>query len=209
VKNLFIFSQTINPPHSQEFSKSMKKKRGKSRVQFYLLPIVFLAFFLFEVGSMPEPQIRAAASAEEIAAGNFESGRDLFMGYAHFKREGPPCMGCHNVGKNGILGGGAMGPDLTNVSTRRTDTEIMEILSNTGAITPPMMQPIYADFPLTGEEQADLLAFMKASAGQPESDKEFLVIGISLAGFVAAILALGFVYRGRLRGVRKALVNKR
>lgn len=40
------------------------------------------------------------------------------MGYTHFEHEGPPCMGCHSVGENGLLGGGAMGPDLTNVSNR-------------------------------------------------------------------------------------------
>jgi hypothetical protein len=117
-------------------------------------------------------------------------------------------MGCHNVGENGLLGGGAMGPDLTNVSTRRSDAEILGLLSNTGQVTSPVMQPIYADFPLTAEEQADLFAFMKASVGQPESDKELLVLGISLAGFVAAVILLGFVYRGRLRGVRRALVEK-
>jgi hypothetical protein len=49
---------------------------------------------------------------------------------------------------------------------------------------------------------------MKATAGQPESDKELLVISISLAGFVGAVMLLGFVYRGRLRGVRRALVEK-
>lgn len=130
------------------------------------------------------------------------------MGYAHFQNSGPPCMGCHSVGQNGLLGGGAMGPNLTNVSTRRSDVEILGILSNKGKIISPVMQPIYEDFPLTIQEQADLLAFVKSSDGQPESDKELLVISISLAGFVAAVVVLGFIYRGRLRGVRKALVRK-
>ena len=117
-------------------------------------------------------------------------------------------MGCHNVGENGLLGGGAMGPDLTNVSTRRSQAEILEILSNAGPSLLPVKLPIYADFPLTAEEQADLVVFLEASAGQTESDKELLVLGISLAGFVAAVGALGFIYRGRLRSVRRGLVNK-
>ena len=147
-------------------------------------------------------------SSQAAPAGNIETGQKLFMGYAHFQNGGPPCMGCHSVGQNGLLGGGTMGPDLTNVSTRRSDMEILRILSNTGEIISPVMQPIYEDFPLTAQEQGDLLAFVKSSAGQPESDKELLVLGISLAGFVAVVVVLGFIYRGRLRGVRKALVRK-
>ena len=117
-------------------------------------------------------------------------------------------MGCHNVGSNGILGGGALGPDLTNVSIKRSQKEIASILSNPGPTMSPVMQPIFDEHLLTESEQADLIAFLDASVGQPESNKEILVLGISLAGFVAAVFALGFVYRNRLRGVRKALIKK-
>lgn len=130
------------------------------------------------------------------------------MGYTHLENEGPPCMGCHNVGENGILGGGALGPDLTNISTERSDEELIGVMSNTGTVISPVMQPIYAVDPLTAEEQADLLAFMKASVGEPESDKELLVLGISILATIGAAIVLGFVYRNRLRSVRRALVKK-
>ena len=117
-------------------------------------------------------------------------------------------MGCHNVGENGLLGGGAMGPDLTNVSSERSQTEILAFLSNTGRKISPVMEPIYTSHPLIWEEQSDLLAFLEASAGQPENDKELLVLGISLSGFVAAAGLLGFVYRGRMRGARTPLIRK-
>lgn len=65
---------------------------------------------------MPEVKTAQPVSAEMIANANVDNGRKLFMGYTHFEHEGPPCMGCHSVGENGLLGGGAMGPDLTNVS---------------------------------------------------------------------------------------------
>ena len=117
-------------------------------------------------------------------------------------------MGCHSVGENGLLGGGALGPDLTNVSTQRSEAEILGILSNTGTVTSPVMQPIYVTDPLTAEEKADLLAFMKASAGEPETDRELLVLGISIIGTFGAVIVLGFVYRNRLRSIRRALVNK-
>lgn len=181
---------------------------GKFMERLSLFFLVLLVFLVSGCGSSPEGKTAQPASAQAISAGNAETGRDLFMGNRHFQNAGPPCMGCHNVGENGLLGGGAMGPDLTNVSSHRSETEILAVLSNTGRKISPVMQPIYTDHPLTWEEQVDLLAFLKASVGQPESDKELLVLGISMAGFVAAVVVLGFVYRGRLRGVRKSLVRK-
>jgi mono/diheme cytochrome c family protein len=192
---------------SLELSKRMKNQSDAPTMRLYLLLFIVLAYLLYGCGPAPEPRTVEPVSAELIAAGNVENGRDLFMGYTHFAHEGPPCMGCHSVGENGLLGGGAMGPDLTNVSSQRSQTEILAVLSNTGRKISPVMRPIYTDHPLTWEEQVDLLAFLESSVGQPEADKEWLVIGISLAGFVAAVLVLGFVYRGRLRGVRRKLVN--
>jgi hypothetical protein len=130
------------------------------------------------------------------------------MGYAHFENEGPPCMGCHNVGKNGFLGGGALGPDLTNISSERSDVELASVLSNNRWTKSPVMEPIYNQHPLTESEQADLIAFMKASAGEPETNRELLVLGASVLSTVGAAIVLGFIYRNRLRSVRRALVNK-
>ncbi len=146
--------------------------------------------------------------AQTLPTGDAKRGQDLFMGRLHFKNDGPPCMGCHNVGSNGLLGGGVMGPDLTNVSIKRSPAEIASILSNSGPTLSPVMQPIFTEHPLTESEEADLIAFLNASVGQPESNKEILIFGISLGGLVGAILVLGFLYRNRLRGIRRALANK-
>ena len=186
----------------------MPKRNGIFITRAKLFALMLLAFFLFGCSSASESGPAAPASAQAVAAGNAESGRKLFMGYTHFQNDGPPCMGCHNVGENGLLGGGAMGPDLTNVSKRRSRQEIISILSNSGSVLSPVMAPIFSTHPLTESEQADLIAFLDASAGQPESNKEWLVIGISLAGLIAAVAAIGIIYRGRLRGVRKPLVRK-
>lgn len=186
----------------------MINHNGNRRERINFLWTVILAFSLFGCGSVAEVKTAQPASAEVVANGDIENGRKLFMGYAHFEHEGPPCMGCHNVGENGLLGGGVLGPNLTNVSTERTDAEILGLLSNQGLITSPVMQPIYTTHSLTAEEKADLLAFMKSSIGQPESDKELIVFGISIAGFFGAVGALGFIYRNRLRSIRRALVNK-
>ena len=199
----------------------MLNRIGRSKGRITLLLVISFAIPLLGWKALPKPlssdipQNQPTARNTELQspagqdspAGNADRGRDLFMGRLHFQHEGPPCMGCHNVGSNGILGGGAMGPDLTNVSSERSQAELLAVLSNTGRKISPVMRPIYTDHPLTWEEQVDLLAFLEASVGQPESDKELLVFVISLAGFVGAVAALGFVYRGRLRGVRRQLVN--
>jgi len=176
--------------------------------RIYLLVIVCLTFLLFGCGAASEIETAQPASAEAIANGNIENGRKLFMGYVHLEHEGPPCMGCHSVGENGLLGGGALGPNLTNISTERSDEEIIGVLSNTGTVISPVMQPIYETDPLTEQEQADLLAFIKASVGEPETDRELLVFGISILGTIGAAIMFGFIYRNRLRSVRRALVNK-
>lgn len=186
----------------------MINRNGKLKERIHLLSIVFLVFLLVGCGAAPEQELARPASAEAIANGDVENGRKLFMGYAHFEHEGPPCMGCHSVGDNGLLGGGALGPNLTNVSAERSDDEIVGVLSNTGLVISPVMKPIYETDPLTEEEQADLLAFMKASVGEPEADKELLVFGISILGTIGAAIVFGFIYRNRLRSVRRAMVNK-
>lgn len=164
---------------------------------------------LFLVGcTVSERETTQPVSAQAIAAGHIENGRDLFMGYVHFENGGPPCLGCHSVGSNGLLGGGALGPDLTDVSNRMTQTAMVSLLSNFGPEISPVMQPIYLEHPLTVDEQADLIAFLIASEGQTETDKELIVVGISLAGFAAGTFLLGIFYRGRMRGARTPLIKK-
>lgn len=181
------------------------KNQIKARTSF----LVSALLMLFLPGcAAPERKTSQPVSAPAIAAGNVENGRNLFMGYAHFENDGPPCMGCHSVGSNGLLGGGAMGPDLTDVSSKRSNTALASILSNYGPELSPVMQPIYTAHPLTVDEQADLIAFLLSSKGQPESDMELIVVSISLMGSVVAAVVIGFIYRGRMRGARRPLVNK-
>ena len=186
----------------------MTHRDGVCMTRINLLPMILLAFFLFGCGSTSENKITQPASIPVIGAGNVENGRKLFMGYIHFQNGGPPCMGCHSVGNNGLLGGGVMGPNLTNVTETLSQNEIVSFLANSGPKISPVMQPIFSEQPLTESEQADLIAFMKASAGQTESNKEFAILGITLLGVAAATALLGFVYRNRLHSIRRALVKK-
>ncbi len=185
----------------------MKHLKVKIKAETPLLSAALLALFLFGCSPAPERKAAQPDPAPVAAEGHIENGRDLFMGYVHLQNGGPPCMGCHSVGDNGLLGGGAMGPNLTDVSTRLNQAELVSVLSNSEPKISPVMEPIYAEHPLTASEQADLIAFLNASVGQVEVDKEPMVVAVSLVGFVAIAAFLGFIYRNRLRSVRGALVK--
>ena len=135
-------------------------------------------------------------------------GQKLFMGYSHFQNGGPACMGCHNIASNGILGGGGLGPDLTDSTTRFSLTYVAAIISNTGPIISPVMNPIYIEHPLTEAEQADLLDFLVSSAGLPQTNYETLILLISFGGFITTFILIGFIYGRRLRGVRKPFLKQ-
>ena len=184
----------------------MTNRKGKSKGSTILFIVLLFAVVLSGCASAPRKGA-IPVSASAIDAGDAENGRKLFMGYAHFENEGPPCMGCHGIGDNGLLGGGNMGPNLTDVSDRLTQDKMVSILANSGAEISPVMEPIYTTHPLTESEQADLIVFMTESAGEEEVDKEWMVFVLSFGGVGAAVVFFGLVYRNRLRGVRKTLVR--
>lgn len=140
-----------------------------------------------------------------LLPGEADKGKSLFMGEDHFENDGPPCMGCHNIGSHGLLGGGVLGPDLSAAGSTYTEASLAAALAN---IPWPTMKPIYAKHPLTDEEQANLRAFLIASAGQHETNREIWVFAISLAGLAGAVLVIGLLYRRRLKAVRRSLVDR-
>lgn len=186
----------------------MSNRSVSSKNQIVIAFILFLVFLLVGCAPASQQETLEPASVSGVVSADAENGRKLFMGYAHFENEGPPCMGCHNIGENGLLGGGALGPDLTNVSKERSYAEMASILSNFGFTSSPVMEPIYDEHPLTNKEQKDLIAFMQASVGEPAPDKELLVLGVSILATIGAAVVLGFIYRDRLRSVRAAMVKE-
>lgn len=186
----------------------MSNRSVSSKNQIVIVFILFLVFLLVGCAPASQQETLEPASVSGVVSADAENGRKLFMGYAHFENEGPPCMGCHNIGENGLLGGGALGPDLTNVSKERSYAEMASILSNFGFTSSPVMEPIYDEHPLTNKEQKDLIAFMQASVGEPAPDKELLVLGVSILATIGAAVVLGFIYRDRLRSVRAAMVKE-
>ena len=179
----------------QEFNNVQMPNLGLSQAQVSAL----IAYLEAPGGAAtPAPVVGLAAVAPI-------RGEALFMGDVHFQSDGPPCMACHNIDSAGVLGGGTMGPDLTQAFAKYGDVGLASALAN---IPFPTMKPIYTDHPLTPQEQADLHAYIQTAASQPQTNRELLVLALSLVGWIGAMIVIGIVWRRRLRGVRRPLVDQ-
>ncbi len=99
----------------------------------------------------------AAPAKSAAPAGDPETGRALFIGQRRFKNGGPPCVACHNAKGIGVLGGGALGPDLSDAG-KKFGPSLPQLLEKPGF---RVMRSVYADKPLTPKEAADVAAFLE------------------------------------------------
>ncbi len=148
-----------------------------------------------------QPQVAPAIAGDPVA------GKALFTGVVRLQNGGPPCMGCHSVGPIGALGGGVLGPDLTGAYTKYGgDAGLQAFLNSTPTVT---MNAVWTRQPLTPQEQANLVAFLKqASVSERPADA---VGQLALAAVGGAILLLAlaqFYWRKRLVGVRRPMVSR-
>lgn len=135
-------------------------------------------------------------------------GRDLFSGRRAFASGAPACAGCHDVAGMGAFGGGRLGPDLTDVYARLEGRKSLGAWL--GAPPAATMMPVFRDRPLDGEEILALVAYLKdaseagAAAGR---DGLLLFLLAGLGGAAGILVVFDFLWRGRFRGVRRALVE--
>lgn len=151
-----------------------------------------------------EPSV---APVPTLPPGNAENGKALFMGTAALANGGPSCMVCHAVAGMGTLGGGALGPDLTDVFNRYGGQAGLEAFLGSPATT--TMNAIWATQAMTEQERADLVAFFETTTA-PTRPPSTLWTLAALAAAVAAILILAsaVIWRQRLTGVRKPMVAR-
>ncbi|MCC7119084.1 MAG: cytochrome c [Anaerolineales bacterium] len=142
----------------------------------------------------------------ELPAGDAVSGKAYFVGDQRFSNGGPHCISCHSVAGLGSLGGGNLGPDLTNSGYTQSETAFASFISAPSTQT---MNSIWASTPLTLQEQADLYAFLSKAAIQQREPSSLLQIALLAILGAALLIALANLYWGkRLRGVRKPMVER-
>lgn len=93
-------------------------------------------------------------SEEDIA-----EGKKLFLGYKRFENGGLTCVSCHNVSSDGMIPGGKLAADLTQVYSKLGGPEAIEAILNSPPF--PAMKVSYEDNPLTEQEIHELQAFLK------------------------------------------------
>lgn len=161
--------------------------------------------YIQKESSLTERPTPVTTPGISLLQGNPANGKAIFLGTVHLQNGAPFCIGCHVINDTGILGGGTLGPNLTNAYSTYGDAGLEGILSNLPFLT---MRPIYANNTLTEQEKADLRAFMKSVDGSPQVNKEPLIIGISLVGTLIIMVGFAIVWRNRLRTVRQELVKR-
>ncbi len=172
-----------------------------------------------EAESNPKPdniptKVAEAPAEKPFTEAHVTDGRKLFLGMKPFASGGTACMACHSVQDNSTLGGGTMGPDLTQVYHRLGERKGFSAWM--AAIPSPTMKPLYDKHPLTEEEIHVLSAyFAKVSevASQPETiahqrDTRFNFFIFGAVGAVLLMVAIALLYHNRFRTVRRALVEQ-
>jgi mono/diheme cytochrome c family protein len=161
-------------------------------------------------GALPKSRFAGIqVSDRPLTAEDVARGRRLFTGQDAFEGGGPSCASCHTTAGLGGLGGGILGPDLTAAYARLEGrTALAAWLS---APPSPVMQPVFADHALDGEEVLALVAWLQdearsgATEGEPRT-LPFVLSGIALAG--ALLVLFDLAWKGRFRGVRRPLVHE-
>lgn len=156
-------------------------------------------------GATTPPAATAGQGARQpLAKGDPATGKDLFTGAVGFQNGGPACMACHSIAGIGALGGGAMGPDLTDAYGKYGDSGIASVLAT---LPFPTMNPIFASRPLTPEEQANLWAFFQAAAVAQRPAEAVGQLGLlAVVGAAILILVAHLFFRRRLAQVRRPMV---
>ncbi len=148
-------------------------------------------------------------SDRPLTAADVERGRALFTGEAGLLNGGPACLGCHTLQGAPGLGGGSLGPDLTQVYARLEGRKALGAWLS----SPPsaVMAPVFREARLEGDEILPLVAFLKDSAesgaaAAPDRSLAFVLGGAALGA--AVLVLLDALWRGRYRATRQPLVER-
>ena len=146
-------------------------------------------------------EVGEEATALPASEDEVRFGRELFQGPVRFTNGGTTCNACHDVVHDGVIGGGALATDLTDVTSRIGAPGVRAILANPPF---PVMQQAYAEKPLTDVEVDGLVAFLQQADGEQDpSQARGYGVPLLAAGVTGSVLLLGLfslMWRGRRKG---------
>jgi cytochrome c2 len=139
---------------------------------------------------------------------DIENGRRIFVGRQPLANGGPACVSCHTLKTVGGLGGGQLGPDLTN--------EIDRLGGRRGATawltSPPTttMQAVFSTHALGPEEILPLLAAIDDASRQGQTARNATTLkfsGFGVGGMLIGLILLNAIWRGRIQSVRRSVIR--
>lgn len=156
--------------------------------------------------SVVAPQKAGAQNIPLAASGSATAGERLFIGAARFRNGGPACISCHSIAGLPFPNGGTLGPDLTHAYKKLGPAGTQSAIQT---LYFKVMSQIYGAHPLLPDEQADIMSYLEhaESAAQPEWNTQILLLA-ALALCAVFIALTGFLWRDRVRSVRRALVER-
>lgn len=120
-------------------------------------------------------------------------GRSFFYGYTRFSNGAPPCISCHNVRDQSVMGGGKLALDLTGAYIKLGPVGIKAILTN-----PPFpgMKTALLKHDLTQNEMQSVISMLKSLG---ERKYTYSIPGSAglfffAMGFVCALVLLVHLY---------------
>jgi len=135
-------------------------------------------------------------------------GWTLFRGEKKLAAGGVACVSCHTVRGMPGLGGGKLGPDLSRVYERLQGRKGLAAWLASPATT--TMQAVFRNKALQNEEILPLVALFEdraKSGGEDSSAAQLNFFLMGLGGAVLMMLAFDAIWKGRFRGVRRAMVR--
>ncbi len=137
-------------------------------------------------------------------------GREIFTGNRRLTAGGPPCISCHTLRGLGGLSGGRLGPDLTLVYERLQGRKGLSAwLMNPAS---PTMAPVFRNTQIQPDEILPLVAYFEDAAkkgGQDDSSALLNFLLLSAGVMVIGLVSLDAIWKKRIHGVRRQLVQRR
>jgi len=155
-----------------------------------------------------KPATSLAVNIRPFTADDVALGQQFFFGERALTNGGPACVSCHTLGTISGLGGGRLGPDLTNVFDRLGGRSGLSAwLSNPPT---PTMQSVFSKRVLQPDEVLPLLAVIddannRSHPADQSSILKFFAFG--LGGMLVGLVLLQLAWRGRIRSVRRSIVR--
>lgn len=183
-----------DPLANELFNKYKKKKMPDQELEDDEV-IAILKYI--ESGKVADA-VKKTRSALDANPFELKMGKELFSGTKAFSKGGPSCISCHSAGSAGPLGGGTLGPDLTNVYTNYSDKGLSKVITN---INFPTMVKLYKKNKLTEDEVYQVKSYLWSVDREEKIDhgyrKKFFFLG-----FLGFVLLLGFfdlIFKKRIK----------